>query len=63
MAKPSRTHRVVMSVTFDKPCGTKEAAWHIRNAIYGEFYSSRDLDGPESFKVRGVAPMKRTTKA
>lgn len=54
-AKPSRVHRVVLTVTFDKPCNKGEATSIVRDCIYGEFYPNNiNVDAPEQFRVTRV---------
>lgn len=56
-----KSHRVVVSLTFDKPCTKAEATAAFRDCVHGEFYPyiPRD-DGPGEFRIRGVrtAPAK-----
>lgn len=53
--KPSRVHRVVLTVTFDKPCNKGEATSIVRSCIYGDFYPNGANDhAPEQFRVTRV---------
>lgn len=54
-AKPSRVHRVVLTVTFDKPCNKGEATSIVRDCVSGDFYPSTNTVGqPEQFRVTRV---------
>jgi hypothetical protein len=55
MAK-TRTHRVLVTLTFDKPCTKTEAAAMFRDNVHGTFYPSPLArgDGPDTLKIRGV---------
>lgn len=51
----SRSHRLILRVTFDKPCTPAEAARAAADCIHGGFYLSFDRkSGPESFDVRSI---------
>ncbi len=63
----ARTHRVTLTVTFDKPCTRKVAVAEVRDNIHGEFYpSGAGLQSwewptpgyPETFKIRSVRSAK-----
>lgn len=52
-------HKVVLTVSFDKPIGRGDAVREVRDAIHGQFYCNWDPGTskppyPEEFKVRGV---------
>lgn len=55
MAK-SRTHRVLVTVAFDKPCTKAQAAFMFRDNVHGTFYPQPlpNGDGPDSFTIRAV---------
>lgn len=58
--KLPRSHKVVLSVTFDKPISRANAIKEIRDNIHGEFYTS-DIGNddtepyPGEFRVRGIS--------
>jgi hypothetical protein len=63
----ARTHRVTLTVTFDKPCTRKVAVAEVRDNIHGLFFASGAglpkweswAPGyPEEFKVRSVRSAK-----
>lgn len=54
-AKPSRVHRVVLTVTFDKPCNKGEATSIVRDTIWGDFFSKPELGVPSTaFRITRV---------
>lgn len=53
------THRVVVTVTFDRPCTAKHAAACVRDEIHGEFFPFAREGEPEEFRVRGVRALPR----
>ena len=60
MAKKSRTHKIVMTVVFNRACTRQMAVYEARNNIHGEFYTDGLEDGaPDSFKVRGMRGLKK----
>lgn len=57
MRKLSRSHRVVMTLTFDKPCTVQHATREARDCIHGQFHPTQYRpEDPEAFKVRGIKP-------
>jgi hypothetical protein len=59
-----RTHRVTLTVTFDKPCTRKVALEELRDNIHGEFFTTCYALGtppqihPDKFKIRSVRSAK-----
>ena len=54
MAK-SRTHKVIVNVTFDKPCSRTHAVEQFHDCIYGTYYPTAfESDQPEEFWIRSV---------
>lgn len=51
--KPSRTHRVIVTVTFDKPCNKGEATSIVRDGLHGNYWRL-DTDNGERFTVTRV---------
>ena len=52
-----KSHKVLVSVTFDRPCTKREALEAMRDTIYGEHYMGMVFDrpkGPESFRIKGM---------
>lgn len=60
MAAKARTHRMLITLTFDRPCSPAEARAAARDNISGDFYPTafRDSD-PEKFVVRSFKPAPR----
>lgn len=59
----SKSHKVVVSLTFDQPCTKAEATAAFRDCVHGEFYPYLPRDGaPGEFRIRAVktAPAKET---
>lgn len=49
-----RKHRLILSLTFDKPMTAIQAARAAADCIHGQFYPTGD-DGPaEEFKIRSI---------
>lgn len=60
-AKKSRSHLVLMRVTFDKPCTAAHAVREAKDCIHGEFYPTSLREGdPGTMTVRTImrAPAK-----
>lgn len=59
MPKPSRSHKVIVTVTFNRPTTPAKAARMFADNIHGEFYTAmfwEDRKAPDTFKVRSVKP-------
>lgn len=51
----SKTHRVILTVSFNKKCTAAEARRAVADNIHGEFYPNPERDdGPDKFRVRSV---------
>lgn len=51
----SKSHKVVVSVTFDQPCTKAEAVDAFRDCIHGIFYPTILREAaPLEFKIRGI---------
>jgi hypothetical protein len=51
-----KSHYVMLSVVFDRPCSQAEADAAVRDNIHGVFYpTSLKATDPERFHVRGVS--------
>lgn len=58
----SRTHKLIVNVTFDKPCSKAHAAKEFADCIYGEFYPTQFKDDdPGTFRIRSVNPRRGNT--
>jgi hypothetical protein len=62
MANP-RTHQVILTLTFNKPCTAKFARDAARDCIHGDFFPTSYFNHPGHFKVRGVKTAPRKKKA
>jgi hypothetical protein len=52
----SKSHQVLLRVTFDRPCTQAEAVVAVKENIHGDFYPFFTRDkAPEVFWVRSVA--------
>lgn len=67
--KAARTHRVTLTVTFDKPLSRRQAVAEVKDNIHGQFYTSAPgIDWqdwrvsstryPDAFTVRSVRSAK-----
>jgi len=62
--KLSRTHEVVLKVTFDRPCSAAHALAQVKDNIHGEFYPTQFEDkDPGLFTVKGAKSLKSAIKA
>lgn len=58
MAKRQNTHRLVITVTFNKPCSATHARQEVADCIHGTFYpTERAHDDPGEFRVRSFKPL------
>lgn len=55
----SKTHKITLTVTFDKPCNRAQAVAAVKDNVHGTFYPVAYTDAdPEEFRVRSVRSAK-----
>lgn len=53
-----KTHKVMMTLTFDKPVSASKAAEFARDNIHGDFYPNKlDDEDPGKFRVKTIQRM------
>lgn len=62
--KLSRTHKVVLKVTFNRPCSASDAVSYVKDNIHGDFYPTQhEYNAPDEFTVRGAMSLKAAMKS